>query len=82
MTPQAKRLKQACLDLIKAGVKPTPSELEKIDPSFVRRVGTNISLSHGRLSAARREAFIEAGWIFKPGSARFPEVNGRWVPGE
>jgi hypothetical protein len=78
-TPQQQRLYDACLDLIEKGVKPTPTELEKIDPKFVTRKGTNITLSHGRLTHARALAFLEAGWVFKPGNSRFPETNGRWV---
>lgn len=80
-TPQQRRLAEACRTLLREGIKPTATALEKFDPSFVSRKGTNITLSSGRLALTRREVFKEFGWEYVPyPGTRFPESNGRWLP--
>lgn len=54
--------------------------LEKVEPSFVTRKGTNITLSHGRLSKVRQEEFERAGWTLKIGTGGRGHHTGRWTP--
>jgi len=62
MTPQQYRLYWLCEDLLSKGIKPTPTEIEKHEPSMIVRRGRNVNLMNGRLTEARTKAFIDAGW--------------------
>ena len=55
---QKDRFRFVCRWLLSQGIKPTPSLLGSIEPSFVYKGG----LSHSRLGQIRREEFERAGW--------------------
>ena len=78
MTPHEERFRTLIQSLLRIGVTPTPTKINRFLGRTQRRKSNNIN---GREAAWRREEMLAAGWIEPiPVIHPYHTAQGRWKP--